>query len=525
MTAQKRLLVFAVARDREAHLAANIDRIASLGLSWTEALLIGHPSDGEALRTAARACRESALPFHLLVNPVDHGAGADHKLALQFALDHDFAVVAPIDGEEAYAAEMLRDLAMPLERGEADAVFGSRLAGDSRASERMPVAQRWVDRLLTTLQNRLIGVGLSEFRPRYRAYSVEALRRVRFDLATNEPHFDTELLVQLQRSGARLLEVAVPPEQGSHRFRSSRARGSGRACSSLFQAWLCEKDLFYDRRFDRTTALTHDVYRLKIGFDSSHSAALGRVRKGSRVLDLGCGNPALCRHFVEQRGCRVTGIDRRPLLDKMSLEAFHVHDLNHWPLPVSVSDYDYVLLLDVLEHLASPEGFLDHLQDALTSHPDTRLVVSVPNVAFFVERIMLLLGRFNYGRRGILDLTHTRLFTPGSIRRLFEQSGFVVEEVFGIPPPYPLAIGHNAASRLLLRLNRVLIGLSVGLFSYQVLLVVRTSPSPRYLLDRATDAAVGHEAGTGERASQAPSAPAGVIRSMSTRSRGEESGG
>lgn len=52
-------------------------------------------------------------------------------------------------------------------------------------------------------------------------------------------------------------------------------------------------------------------------------------------------------------------------------------------------------------------------------------------------------------------------------RRLLEHSGFVVQEVFGIPPPYPLAIGHNAANRLLLRLSRVLIGLSVGLFSYQ----------------------------------------------------------
>ena len=39
---------------------------------------------------------------------------------------------------------------------------------------------------------------------------------------------------------------------------------------------------------------------------------------------------------------------------------------------------------------------------------------------------MLLLGQFNYGKRGILDLTHTRLFTFASFRRLFEQGGFRV---------------------------------------------------------------------------------------------------
>lgn len=491
MTERKLLLIFLMVRGREASLVSVIERIGTLGLPGTEALLIGHPSNSDALRAAAGACRAAALPFHLVVNPVEQGAGADQKLALQLALDHDFELVAPVDGQEDYVPEVLRELAAPLERGEADAVFGFRspLASGPPAQGRTPVGRRLVDRLLVSLQRRLVGVVLSEFRPRYRAYSVAALRHLRFDLATDDPHFDTELLIQLRLSGARLVEIPVPSSHDRRPHRGRPAAENWRACRSLFRAWLCSKDLFYDRRFDRTTGHTHDVYRLKIAFDSSHSAALSRVQRGSRVLDLGCGNPSLSRHFVERLGCRITGIDRRPILDESSLEAFYVHDLNRWPLPVPLGDYDYVLLLDVLEHLASPETFLDHLREELTSHPHTRIVVSVPNVAFFVERIMLLFGRFNYGRRGILDLTHTRLFTASSIRRLFEQSGFIVEEVFGIPPPYPLAIGHNRASRLLLRLNRFLIGLSLGLFAYQVLLMARTTPSPRYLLDRATQAA------------------------------------
>lgn len=488
MTETRQLLIFAMVRDPDAGLGSVIERIGSLALPGTEVLLIGHPSNDDALRAAAGACRAAQLPFHLVINPVDHGPGADQKLALQFALDHDFVVVAPIDGQEDLGAEVLRELTAPLVRGDADAVFGAPAAGWT------PFGRRPIDRLLATLQRRLVGVRLSEFRPRYRAYSVAALRPLRFDLATDESHFDTELLIQLRLAGARLLEIPLPPSS-DRRLRRTVAAGNLKGCRSLFRAWLCAKDLFYDRRYDRTTGHTHDVYRLKIDFDSSHSAALARVRNGSKVLDLGCGNPSLSRHFVERRGCRVTGVDRRPLLEKSSLDAFFVHDLNRWPLPVSLGDYDYVLLLDVLEHLASPETFLDHVREGLTSYPHARLLVSVPNVAFFVERVMLLLGRFNYGRRGILDLTHTRLFTVRSIRRLFEQSGFVVEEVYGIPPPYPLAIGHNRSSKLLLRLNRLLIALSPGLFSYQVLLVARTSPSPRYLLDRAAQAATRHEDG------------------------------
>ena len=56
---------------------------------------------------------------------------------------------------------------------------------------------------------------------------------------------------------------------------------------------------------------------------------------------------------------------------------------------------------------------------------------------------MLLLGQFNYGKHGILDMTHTRLFTFYSLRELLEQRGFQVLEIRGIPAPFPVALGNN----------------------------------------------------------------------------------
>ena len=77
---------------------------------------------------------------------------------------------------------------------------------------------------------------------------------------------------------------------------------------------------------------------------------------------------------------------------------------------------------------------------------DTTFIISTGNVAFLIARIMLLLGQFNYGK-GILDITHTRLFTFGTLRRLFEQAGFEVTEVRGLPAPFPLAFGDNWFAR------------------------------------------------------------------------------
>ena len=125
-------------------------------------------------------------------------------------------------------------------------------------------------------------------------------------------------------------------------------------------------------------------------------------------------------------------------------------------------------------------------------------ITLVPGVAFIVVRLMLLLGKFNYGKRGILDLTHTRLFTFKSFRRLFEQGGFRVRAARGIPGPFPLALGNKTLSRVVMRINEWLIAVAPGLFSYQMFFVVEPLPSVEYLLDKAREhSAVRSE--TGER--------------------------
>ena len=110
--------------------------------------------------------------------------------------------------------------------------------------------------------------------------------------------------------------------------------------------------------------------------------------------------------------------------------------------------------------------------------------MSTANIGFFINRLMLLIGQFNYGKRGILDLTHTRLFTFASFRRLFEQGGFRVVETRGIPGPFPLALRNETATPLVMAVNAGLIKVARGLFSYQMFFVVEPLPSLEYLLAR-----------------------------------------
>jgi hypothetical protein len=100
---------------------------------------------------------------------------------------------------------------------------------------------------------------------------------------------------------------------------------------------------------------------------------------------------------------------------------------------------------------------------------------------------MLLLGHFNYGRKGILDRTHTRLFTFASLRELFEQAGYEIIELKGIPAPYPKALGDNLLGRLLLWINIAFIHLGRGLFSYQIFIRASAKPSVEHLLSETID--------------------------------------
>jgi 2-polyprenyl-3-methyl-5-hydroxy-6-metoxy-1,4-benzoquinol methylase len=244
--------------------------------------------------------------------------------------------------------------------------------------------------------------------------------------------------------------------------------------------------LFYDRRFDCNPATPGTLlYELKLGYLSPHTLALTKVRPGSHVLDLGCAGGYVGQLLQRQNGCRVTGVDRSPPAPGVELDDFLLHDLNLGPPPVDYAAHDYLLLLDVLEHLVSPEKFVEELREAMKLAPQARLLASTANVGFFINRLMLLIGQFNYGKRGVLDLTHTRLYTFESFRRLFEQAGFRVVEAHGIPGPFPLALGDNWLSRTLVALNRWLIRVAKGLFAYQVFFVVERVPTLEYLLRQA----------------------------------------
>ena len=233
-------------------------------------------------------------------------------------------------------------------------------------------------------------------------------------------------------------ELPIPTYYGDEICRVNGVAYAANVVISTLKARLQELGIFYDRRYDcAPVALEH--YTPKFDYPSTHTYAFELVKPNSRVLDLGCAGGYMAAELKRRKGCYTVGIDAFPLGD-VRLDEFYLRDLNEGLAGLPVAEQDIILMLDVIEHLASPERFLDDLHETLSQNPDMQIVISTANIGFMIPRLMLLLGQFNYGKRGILDVTHTRLFTFSSFRRCLEQCGFEVLEMRAVPGPFPLAL-------------------------------------------------------------------------------------
>jgi glycosyltransferase involved in cell wall biosynthesis len=480
--ASQRVLIFVVAYEAEEKLEGVLQRIPA-GDARYEVLVIDDSSEDRTFEVALESADSHPLAVTVLATPENQGYGGNQKLGYAYAIRNDFDFVVLLHGDGQYAPEKIPDLLAPLQRGEADAVFGSRMMDKGGAiAGGMPLYKFVGNKILSRTQNGLLHTSLSEFHSGFRAYSVSALRKIPFHQNANGFHFDTEIIIQLLLAGCRISEVPIPTYYGDEICRVNGIPYAWNVIKATLKSRMHALGIFYDRRFD-IEGPGNRHYTLKLGYRSSHSAAIEIVPDGSRVLDIGCG-PGEMAMELREKGCSVDGVDPYEPANQSAFSEFRLWNDSD-PLPFDLRSYSWVLLLDVIEHMSNPESFLDDLRSAARSHDGSpRVLITTGNVVFWIVRFQTLFGNFNYGKKGILDLTHTRLFTFTSLKNLLEGCGYKIERIEGIPAPFPLALGQNPLAMALVRLNQLLIRISKGLFSYQILVVASPKPTVDALLDR-----------------------------------------
>lgn len=489
---KKKVLIFVVCYNAEKSIESVLDRIPDD--IWknnqfsTEVLIIDDQSpDSTFYKAKAYSSSHPEQNVTVLYNPRNRGYGGNQKIGYWYAIKKGFDVVVLLHGDGQYAPEYLGQMISPILDGAADVVFGSRMIRRQDALKGGMPLYKWAgNQILTFIQNKIIGSKLSEFHSGYRAYSIKSLSQVPFEYNSDYFDFDTDIIVQLVDTGNQIKEIPIPTFYGDEICRVNGLLYAIRIVWSCLLSRAIKLGIYYHPKFDYIKD-SNEYYHGKFGYPSSHQFALDHVLPGSRVIDVGCGPGFMCEKLKE-KDVTLVSIDKQiqPKVREKSWKSIEV-DVEAYNFGEDFGKVNYIMLLDIIEHLKSPERLLKVLRQRFSKdNPD--ILITTGNIGFFPIRISLLFSKFHYGKRGILDMDHCRLFTFSSLCKTLEINGYKVFKKKGIPAPFPLAFGDGVFARLCLFINRILILLSKSLFSYQIAVIAKPLPTLEHLLEDAHEA-------------------------------------
>lgn len=179
------------------------------------------------------------------------------------------------------------------------------------------------------------------------------------------------------------------------------------------------------------------VEKSQLQLDQRRANWLGQYHKmtsDTKVLDIGCGKPSFLNEVYKKYACSCTGIDFSDEGWKDESKRYgnlklHIGEVKDLPENMKA---DVVTMWHYLEHDYDPLNTLNTLKQHV--HDDTTLIVEVPNYNSD--------SRKKYGSdwAGFHTPRHTFLFSPETIKKLFDRAGWQVQQVntFGTLDPFVL---------------------------------------------------------------------------------------
>lgn len=163
----------------------------------------------------------------------------------------------------------------------------------------------------------------------------------------------------------------------------------------------------------------------------AHSLIVSNIEDNSKVLDLGCATGYMGAYLIERKNCEVWGIEMDKDLFKVAKRSLNktinadLRDIKKLKIPKR--KFDYILLADVLEHVLFYDDLLKNISKFLNKNG--KIIISTPNIAHISIRYSLLLGRFTYQDKGILDKTHVHFFTKDNLLKTLKNAGYTLDSI------------------------------------------------------------------------------------------------
>ncbi|HUJ15475.1 MAG TPA: glycosyltransferase family 2 protein [Thermoanaerobaculia bacterium] len=199
---EKKVVAVLPAYNAERTLQATFDDIPK---DWVDEILLVDDCSRDRTVELARQ-----LPIRVVVHAKNRGYGGNQKTCYRTALDEMAAdICVMVHPDHQYDPKIVPELVKPLQRGDCDAVFGSRMLGGRPIEGGMPKWKYWANLFLTMVENATFYIFLSEYHSGFRAYSRRYLESVNFEANSDDFVFDTEIIAQGVAKGMRIREVPI----------------------------------------------------------------------------------------------------------------------------------------------------------------------------------------------------------------------------------------------------------------------------------------------------------------------------
>lgn len=414
--------------------------------------------------------------LHLYLNDKNLGYGGNQKKGFSYFAEKGFDVVVLLHGDGQYAPEILQDMYAPITDGDADVVLGSRMMTKYGGALKggMPFYKFIGNKILSSFQNRKLKMNLTEFHSGYRAYSILGLRKLNLENTTNDFHFDTQIIIKANHNNLRIKEIPIPTYYGEEICYVNGIKYA----RNIFNTTKDYIKTINGKHKSEIYSEYYIPYPLKLYPYSSHKIILDLLNKkdNQKILDVGCGDGLFAEHLSERN--YLVGVDFIPESENTlkNFKSYFQYDLNNG-LPENLnheSKFDYILFMDILEHLFNYEKVLGHSKEFLNPHG--KIIISLPNFANIYVRLNLLFGRLPLADKGILDRTHLHLFTLKIIKNMLKKHKLQIVEQRVTPIPIievlPKVLKRNLGLFLnyLLNINATIFK---RLFGYQFIFICK----------------------------------------------------
>ena len=168
---------------------------------------------------------------NIISHDKNKGYGGNQKSCYNKALEQGADIVIMLHPDYQYTPKLIYAMSSIIAEGVYPVVLGSRILGRGAIKGGMPLYKYFFNRVLTFLQNLLLGQKLSEYHTGYRAFSADVLKSIRFMVNSDDFIFDNEMLSQIFMKGYQIGEITCPTlyskETSSINFSRSITYGLG----------------------------------------------------------------------------------------------------------------------------------------------------------------------------------------------------------------------------------------------------------------------------------------------------------